>query len=140
MKSGRRFNAVWFLLAVCLIIVLLAAGSIGQKAEKRWQVQAQIESGESFLQSADYEDALAAFSRALELDPANGSAYTGRGDTYMALGRYADAVVDYEAANDLGERVDSKLEIAIGEAIREISMESDIETAMRWLAEVQGTV
>lgn len=140
MKSGRRFNAVWFLLAVCLIIVLLAAGSIGQKAEKRWQVQAQIESGESFLQSADYEDALAAFSRALELDPASGSAYTGRGDTYMALGRYADAVVDYEAANDLGERVDSKLEIAIGEAIREISMESDIETAMRWLAEVQGTV
>lgn len=119
----------------CLLLCLLLAGcGVSKEAEAK----EQLERGQDCLQAAAYEDALTAFTKAIELDPENGAAFVQRGDTYMAMGRYTDAVVDYEAANHLGERVSEKLEIAIGEAVRQISMESDIDTAMRWLEEVQG--
>lgn len=119
----------------CLLLCLLLAGcGVSKEAEAK----EQLERGKDCLQAAAYEDALTAFTKAIELDPENGDAFVQRGDTYMAMERYTDAVVDYEAANHLGERVSEKLEIAIGEAVRQISMESDIDTAMRWLEEVQG--
>lgn len=134
MEHLRSRAALWIGLSGLLLCFLLTGCGVGREAKAK----EQLERGQSYLQAAAYEDALDAFTKAIELDPENGSAFVQRGDTYMAMERYTDAVVDYEAANHLGERVSQKLEIAIGEAVRQISMESDIDTAMRWLEEVQS--
>lgn len=133
MRYTRLGNSLKVLLICFWFGLLLVGCGVGKDA----QVQRQLEAGESYLQNAEYEKALSAFTKAIEMDPQNGAAYTGRGDTYMEMGQYTDAVVEYKAASRFGEHVSDKLEIAIGEAIREISMESGIDTAMQWLEEVQ---
>jgi len=51
--------------------------------------------GENYRLTFRYDDALADYTRAIELDPGLARAYGGRGLTYQAMGRYDDALADY---------------------------------------------
>ena len=57
--------------------------------------------GVGFYQQGDYEQAAAAFSQAIELDPNYASAYNNRGASYKALGDYEQAIRDYGQAIEL---------------------------------------
>jgi tetratricopeptide (TPR) repeat protein len=48
-----------------------------------------------------YDEALADFNRALELDPKDVWALAGRGKTYRKMGRYDEALADYDRALEL---------------------------------------
>ena len=48
-----------------------------------------------------YDEALADFNRAIELDPEDAWALAGRGETYWAMGRYDQALADYDRAIEL---------------------------------------
>ena len=60
-----------------------------------------LDLGNKYLLSEDYDSAISAFSKAIEIDSMNADAYIGRGDAYKAKEEYANAWADYEKAQDI---------------------------------------
>ena len=60
-----------------------------------------IREGNACFNNKEYEKALEAYAKALELDPEYVYAYNGRGNAYKALGEYEKAVSDYDRALEL---------------------------------------
>jgi tetratricopeptide (TPR) repeat protein len=60
--------------------------------------------GRKYLISKNFEQALAAFSKAVDLDPTNRSAYYHRGLVYQKLGQKRLAQSDFQAAAEMGHR------------------------------------
>lgn len=90
------------LLLACALILSLAA--CGQKAPT-WQEQYDL--GIRYLTDGNYEDAIIAFTAAIEIDPKKAEAYIGRGDAYIGSGEteenLAAAMADYEKAVEADE-------------------------------------
>ena len=90
------------------LLLTLALGlglcACGQKAGATWQEQYDL--GVRYLDEGKYEEAIVAFTAAIEIDPKRPEAYIGRGDAYLAGGDEADlsaAQKDYETALDLDD-------------------------------------
>ena len=86
------------LLSLCLVLSICACG---QKATApTWQEQYDL--GIRYLSEGDYEEAIIAFTAAIEIDPKQAPAYSGRGQAYVLSGETADnlaaALADFEAA------------------------------------------
>lgn len=60
-----------------------------------------LDLGNKYLLSEDYDNAISAFSKAIEIDAMNADAYIGRGDAYRAKGDYVSAWSDYEKAEEI---------------------------------------
>lgn len=88
-------------LCLALIIGLCACG---QKAPT-WQEQYDL--GVRYLSEGNYEEAIIAFTAAVEIDPKRASAYVGRGNAYVLSDEAEDnlsaAKSDYEKAIELDE-------------------------------------
>lgn len=65
-----------------------------------------LDLGNKYLLSEDYDSAISAFSKAIEIDAMNADAYIGRGDAYKGKGDYASAWKDYEKAQELSANTD----------------------------------
>lgn len=85
------------------LILLLTA--CAQSAEAQWQEQYDL--GVRYLSDGNYEEAIIAFTAAIEIDPNRAEAYVGRGDAYIGSGETEDnlaaAEADYEEAIALDE-------------------------------------
>ena len=80
-----------------------------------WQEQYDL--GVRYLSEGNYEEAVIAFTAAIEIDPKRAEAYVGRGDAYVASGETEENLVaaqaDYEMAIELdGTNVDAYLGLA----------------------------
>lgn len=74
------------------LIALLLCGC--HKEQKQWQEQYDL--GVRYLEDGDYEEAILAFTAAIEIDPKNADAYLMRGDAYvMAAEAEPDKAEDY---------------------------------------------
>lgn len=113
-------RVISFFLALTLSICLSACGqpSNGQIADgsgTTWQEQYDL--GVRYLSEGNYEEAIIAFTAAIEIDPKQAPAYVGRGDAYVLSGKteenLAAAQADYEKAIELDEsNVDAYLGLA----------------------------
>lgn len=85
---------------VFLVVAMLT--SCGQKAPT-WQEQYDL--GIRYLSEGSYEEAIIAFTAAIEIDPNQALAYVGRGDAYVGSGGVEEnliaAQMDYEKAIEL---------------------------------------
>lgn len=95
-----------------LVLTLLLTACGGQGI---WQEQYDL--GVRYLSEGNYEEAIIAFTTAIEIDPNRAEAYVGRGDAYVSSGEteenLAAALADYEAALELDETlVDAWLGLA----------------------------
>ena len=97
MKRGMAF-----LMAFVLMLGLCACG---RSAEAQWQEQYDL--GVRYLSEGNYEEAIIAFTAAIEIDPNRAEAYVGRGEAYISSGETEEnltaALADYEAAVALDE-------------------------------------
>ena len=106
----RRFCA--------LLAVLLLLTACGKTAEAAWQEQYDL--GVKYLSEGNYEEAIIAFTAAIDIDPKRYEAYIGRGDAYLGVGAAEDlgkALSDYQTAEELAEeagRLELSLRIALG--------------------------
>ena len=98
------------LLALILSLTLCACG---KKSGGSWQEQYDL--GVRYLSEGNYEEAVIAFTAAIEIDPKRVDAYVGRGSAYIGCGETAEnlaaALADYEMAVSLGDKtLDEKIE------------------------------
>ena len=151
----RKTLSLFFTLILCL--TLAACGG-----KSGWQEQYDL--GTKYLTDGNYEEAILAFTAAIEIDPKQALAYVGRGDAYMAgidldaelSGDAWDAcdraVADYLAALDLDETLDdvyykaAEACLALGdtEAARDILRRgydaTGDEEMLTWAEELDGNV
>lgn len=84
-----------------VLILSLSLCACGQRAPT-WQDQYDL--GTRYLSDGNYENAIIAFTAAIEIDPQNVNAYIGRADTYMKRGSAEDLLLakeDYDRAIEL---------------------------------------
>ena len=104
MKKRSLFKgiiAVLFLFLCAEVGVVMYQINSGTNAFAR-----NLDLGNKYLLSEDYDSAISAFSKAIEIDSMNADAYIGRGDAYKAKGDYASAWEDYEKAQELSGNPD----------------------------------
>ena len=98
-----------YVLALSLLFGLSACGhSAGNQSETQgltWQEQYDL--GMRYLSEGNYEEAIIAFTAAIEIDPKQAPAYVGRGNAYVLSGETEEnltaARADYESALELDE-------------------------------------
>ena len=92
----KRIGA--FMLIICLLL-----GAVGCGAKDEWQEQYDL--GVRYLSEDNYEEAILAFTAAIEIDPKRAEAYVGRGDATISSeeteAALTSAVDDYETALEL---------------------------------------
>lgn len=96
---------------VILMLAMILLSACGN--ESRWQDQYDL--GMKYLTEGNYEEAIVAFSEAIEIDPNNALAYIGRGNAYTGSGddNLALALMDFQKAIQLDEQnADAYLGIA----------------------------
>ena len=107
MKKISRF--------VSIILLLSCLSACTGSTETRWQEQYDL--GVRYLSEGNYEEAIVAFTAAIEIDPKRAEAYVGRGDSYIGSGEteetLAAAIADYtEAINIDTALVDVYIKLA----------------------------
>lgn len=84
------------LLLFLILCLMLTCAACGQKAETEtaptWQEQYDL--GVRYLSEGNYEEAIIAFTAAIEIDPKRTDAYLGMADAYIAQG-------NIDAANEV---------------------------------------
>ena len=96
-------RTVQIVLTLVLLLGLCACGA--KESTPTWQEQYDL--GVRYLEDGDYEEAIIAFTAAIEIDPKRAEAYVGRGDAYVlsgdSRGNLRAARADYEKALELDE-------------------------------------
>ena len=100
-----------WLLTLALVLGLCACG---QSTEATWQEQYDL--GVRYLSEGNYEEAIIAFTAAIEIDPKRPEAYVGRGDAYWAQEDAASAQADYAAALERMDQAGADLYGKLAEA------------------------
>ena len=98
MKKSKQIFPI-----LLMLIVLLCSCSKSQAAQ--WQEQYDL--GVRYLSEGNYEEAIIAFTAAIEIDPNRAEAYARRGDAYIGYGETTEnlavALADYEEAIAIDE-------------------------------------
>lgn len=108
----EKLKIISLLIGATLLFSLCACAatqSEGQTAEisqgSTWQEQYDL--GVRYLSEGNYEEAIIAFTSAIEIDPKQAQAYVGRGDACVLLGETEDNLIaakaDYETALSIDE-------------------------------------
>lgn len=86
-----RRNIKWLVTVLgIMLVVLLGVTACGKSNEK--QIAEQLELGNKYLAEMDYEQAIVAFNKVIELDPKQIIAYEKLADSYIGLDRKEEAV------------------------------------------------
>ena len=114
-----------FVLACSLLLC-----ACGQKEGATWQEQYDL--GVRYLDEGNYEEAIMAFTAAIEIDPKRPEAYIGRGDAYLASGDSPDSLAaaeeDYLTALELDDQLEevyeklSELYAAMGDSQKSLEI------------------
>ena len=92
------------ILALLLVISCLMACSGRNEGDPK-DAQAYLDRGNSHLQKGNWDQAIADFSRALELAPKSDDAYFGRGRAYAFKRDLDRALADYSQALELNPKL-----------------------------------
>jgi tetratricopeptide (TPR) repeat protein len=77
---------------MAILMSLLTLSVFGQNARKYYKA------GKEFVDNLKYEDAVAQFTNAINLEPSDADYYYARGQAYEQLLKYSEAKADYEKA------------------------------------------
>lgn len=122
------------LLALMLILSLSACGGKDSPAENSpltWQEQYDL--GVRYLSEGKYEEAIIAFTAAIEIDPKQSTAYLSLAEVYTAQDNVEQATAILQQALEAG-CIDGALEIMLEELVQ---TQKDL-AAEKWWAEMQA--
>ena len=144
MKAVRRLIGI-------VLLCVLTVSACGKSLEK--QITEQLELGRKYLAEQNYEEAIIAFNKVIELEPQNKAAYLGLADAYIENSQTDEAITILENIHETisGDDIDIKLSGLYAEKIKQASqnlleaseyyesflkMENSTETMYLELAEV----
>lgn len=106
MKNIKKRSILKMIIGVLCVVAGLEIGIVSYIfTTSEDSFQKNLDLGNKYLLEMDYDGAIDAFSKAIEIDGMSWDAYVGRGDAYKALGDYKRAWEDYEKAEELsGDR------------------------------------
>ena len=104
-------------LAICALVLAIFVACTGIPSNMEMNYQDYYDLGVRYFEEGNYEEAIIAFTAAIEIDPKQAPAYVGRGDAYVLSGETDEnltaAQADYETAIELDEtNVDAYLGLA----------------------------
>ena len=112
----KRIKMMCFLLALLGLLSACSAHSVDAEEQSAPTWQSRYDLGVRYLSDGRYEEAILAFTAAIESDPKNAQAYEQRGDAYWELAQsaqgseqtdaYRSAAEDYESAMQWGSETD----------------------------------
>lgn len=112
----KRIKKMCFLLALLGLLSACSAHSVDAEEQSAPTWQSRYDLGVRYLSDGRYEEAILAFTAAIEIDPKNAQAYEQRGDAYWELAQsaqgseqtdaYRSAAEDYESAMQWGSETD----------------------------------
>ena len=93
-----------------LLVLLCLSGCKFQRTEQQWQEQYDL--GVRYLSDGNYEEAIIAFTAAIEIDPKQPDAYIGASEAYMAMGdtEAAISVLEEGLAEMNNEEIQNRLD------------------------------
>lgn len=127
--------------ALCCLLLI----SCGQMTGTTWQEQYDL--GVRYLSESNYEEAIIAFTAAIEIDPKQPPAYVGRGDAYVGraedlddesqdrIDLYKMALADYEQAISLGALDIQERYDAVQTALQNLKLHADAHLKLQALYE-----
>lgn len=88
LKSKILLSAVFTLAAIAAAVVVIVV-NVNQSGN---DLQTQLDLGRKYVSELDYENAIIAYEKALEIDPYCSEAYFGLSEGYLALGQQDKAI------------------------------------------------
>lgn len=85
----KRIKMMCFLLALLGLLSACSAHSVDAEEQSAPTWQSRYDLGVRYLSDGRYEEAILAFTAAIEIDPKNAQAYEQRGDAYWELAQSA---------------------------------------------------
>ena len=92
----KEFTVIIFGTTITLVAIIVAIIVIGNKTAPSRELSKALDLGNKYLTEQNYEEAVIAFNRAIEIEPTNVDAYLGIADSYIGLTNQnmpADAMV-----------------------------------------------
>ena len=105
MKKNSKYIICGIIVALSVIVVILA---INKKTAPNREISKALDLGNRYLSEFNYEEAVIAFNRVIEIDPMNVDAYVGVADAYIGLtnqNKPEDAMVK-SAKNEMTSDID----------------------------------
>lgn len=87
----------WIVAILAIVIVVAAVGIAVNRFDTK-KLTEQLELGQKYLLELDYENAIVAYNKAIEIDPMSVEAYMGLADVYCAKAEKAAREEDYNNA------------------------------------------
>ena len=109
------------IIGICLMVCLLLC-ACGQDATAAWQEQYDL--GVKYLSDGNYEEAIIAFTAAIDIDPKRPEAYSGLADAYLGLRDRDSALAALQAG------IDATGEESLEDRLEEL--EADSSDSLAW--------
>lgn len=105
-------------IVIAVIAIIIAALCINFKPAERADITSLVSTAQKYLIESNYEQAIAEFEKAIELDPMNTDAYVGIAEAYSALGDTEKAIEWLEKGYELtgDERLKEKIDMILKES------------------------
>ncbi len=98
MEQKKKKSWIWIVAAVVVVLAVVLALTQCKNETPEWQEQYDL--GLRYLSEGNYEEAILAFSAAIEIDPYVSNVYLGRGDAYVMGAEDYASHEDYDTAQD----------------------------------------
>lgn len=110
---GKQSKVKAILTAVTVIILIVAVGLFSSSKGTGKNLDNYLVLGAKYLEDLDYDNAIAAYTKALEIDELSVEAYLGLADAYIGKGDVDKAIEILQKGNEKtgDERLQSKLEL-----------------------------
>lgn len=120
-------------LGFIVLLALLMCTSCGKSLEE--QVAEQLELGNRYLEEMDYEQAIVAFNKVIEIDAKQVQAYIGGAEAYAAAANYDEALdlLDTGMENTQDREIQEKIGEICYEAAQTYMAENDYESAEEFI-------
>ena len=109
-EKGKKYKSGVIIAFAAVLVVLLAVFigiSIYNKPENR--LSRALDLGQKYLLEEDYEQAIVAFNKVIEIEPMNADAYVGKAEAYIGLDNYDMAIEALEEGYQITKK-DEKIE------------------------------